>query len=76
MLNIAIYVDNKYIRSIIEEIILDYIKINEIEIRVELFHSGEKLIKYLKKEDKSVIEVASNKRNKSDDYMSKIVLII
>jgi len=89
MLNIAIYVDNKYIRSIIEEIILDYINIIEIEIRVEVFHSGEKLIKYLKNEDKfdlifldielgntTGIKVANHIRNEFDDHMSKIVLII
>ena len=53
-----------------------------------MFYSGEKLIEYLKKEDKFDLifldielgntrgtEVASHKRNKFDDYMSKIVFI-
>ncbi len=53
-----------------------------------MFYSGEKLIEYLKKEDKidlifldielgntTGIEVASHKRNKCDDNMSKVVFI-
>jgi len=88
MLNIAICDDNKYICSIVEEIINDYKKKSEKEIRVEVFYSGEKLIEYLKNKDKfdlifldielentTGIEVASHIRNKFNDHISKIVFI-
>jgi DNA-binding LytR/AlgR family response regulator len=88
MLNIAICDDDEYICSIIEGIIIDFKKKSEIEIRVEVFYSGEKLIEYLKNEDKfdlifldielgntTGIEVASHIRNKFDDHISKIVFI-
>jgi len=88
MLNIAICDDNEHICSIIEEIVIDYNKESDIEIKTEVFYSGEKLVEYLKIEDKfdlifldielgntTGIEVASHIRNEFDDHISKIVFI-
>lgn len=88
MLNIAICDDNEDICSIIEKIIIDYNKKIEIDIRVEIFYSGEKLIEHLKNKDKfdlifldielgstTGIDVASHIRNELDDHISKIVFI-
>ena len=88
MLNIAICDDNKHICSIIEEIVIDFNKKSKIEIKVEVFYSGEKLVEYLKNEDKfdlifldielgsmTGIDVARHIRNEFNDHISKIVFI-
>lgn len=88
MLRIAICDDNNAICSQIEGMILEYKKNNLIEIEVEVFWTGENLIKFIENEGcfdlifldielgtTTGIEVGSKIRDVFDDYSSKIVFI-
>ncbi len=88
MLKIAICDDDNCICSEIEKVILEHRKTSMIEADIEVFYTGESLIRFIKNEHKfdlifldieletiTGIEVASKIRNEFDDYISKIVFI-
>ncbi len=88
MIKIAICDDDKYICSIIEDIILEYKKNTNTSLEVEVFFSGKEFLKYIKERerfdlifldielcDTTGIEIANEIRKNMEDYISKIVFI-
>jgi len=88
VIRIAICDDDNYICSEIEEVILNFEKTSTIEMDIEVFYTGENLIKFIENEHKfdlifldielgttTGIEVGGKIRNEFDDYISKIVFI-
>ncbi|MEG0899685.1 MAG: response regulator, partial [Oscillospiraceae bacterium] len=88
MLKIAICDDNKSICAEIENMILDYQKFNCIKFDIEVFNSGENLLKYIQNEhnfDLIFLDIELGRitgvgvgeviRNEMKDHLSKIVFI-
>lgn len=88
MLKIAICDDDIHVCSGIEKVIMNYAKTSPYNISVEVFISGEELIKFIQKEhmfdlifldielgSTTGIDIGNKIRNQLDDYISKIVFI-
>lgn len=88
MLRVAICDDDIHICSEIEKVIMDYANTSPYNIGIEIFISGEELIRFIQKEhtfdlifldielgSTTGIDVGSKIRNQLDDYISKIVFI-
>lgn len=88
MINIAICDDEKAICGVIENIILSYSEKMNIKVKTEVFHSGEKLLKFIndgniydlifldiEMDNLDGIEFGKILRNENDDDNTKIVYI-
>ena len=88
MLTIAICDDNHTLCSEIENMILEYNKLSNIDISIEVFYSGENLIEFIESDHRfdlifldielgttTGVLVGNKIRNEFDDHISKIVFI-
>ena len=88
MLKIAVCDDAKAVCSELEQIILEFRRTTKMEVSLEIFYTGEKLIKYLKTkssfdlifldielEKMNGIEVGQFIRRNLEDYVTKIIYI-
>lgn len=88
MIRIAICDDNYTVCTELENIILEFRKQNNIKLTVDIFYSGEELIKYIKNKEGfdlifldielgaiNGVEVGNIIRNDFEDYITKIVYI-
>ncbi len=88
MLQIAICDDNVEVCTELEKLILEYAKINNIKVDIEVFNQGDSLIQYIEQEhkfdlilldielgDTTGVFVGEIIRNKFRDHISKIIFI-